>query len=232
MNNVSATNPAQRTSRGRSPGKAALCLLALTASLAVQAASPRSMARVWNEQALVAIRMDTPHPPAQARNLFSLSVCMYDAWAAYDTNGAIGFIYRGKHTAPDIAAARNEAIAFAAYRLLVERHAYSRTATNTLPLDDQLMTSLGFDPNNASRDTSTPAGVGNTIYDAVSAWFLNDGSRQTNGIPYPLSNPPVAYPGAPANQGGYVFLNPLLDTALPGITDGSNHTVVDVQQTD
>src|ERR1700710_1580006 len=105
-------------------------------SAIAQATPPtNSVARVWDERALAAIRVDTPHPPAQARNLFSLSVCLYDAWAAYDTNGAVGFIYRGKHTANDVAAARREAISYAAYRLLLERHAYSRTATNTIPLD-------------------------------------------------------------------------------------------------
>ena len=52
-----------------------------------------SIARNWNERILESIRMDTPHPPAQARNLFSYSVCMYDAWAAYDPN-AVGFVYR------------------------------------------------------------------------------------------------------------------------------------------
>src|SRR5215211_3943305 len=43
-----------------------------------------SIARVWDEQILSAIRIDTPHPPVHARNLFHLSVAMYDAWAAYD----------------------------------------------------------------------------------------------------------------------------------------------------
>src|SRR6185369_4545306 len=51
-----------------------------------------SVARNWSERIVESIRMDTPHPPAQARNLFSYSVCMYDAWAAYDTN-SVGFIY-------------------------------------------------------------------------------------------------------------------------------------------
>src|SRR6266480_3979229 len=82
------------------------------------AAAAFSIARDWDEQCLSAIRVDTPHPPAQARNLFSLSVCMYDAWAAYDTNGAVGYIYRGKHTAPDVAEARRIAISYAAYRIL------------------------------------------------------------------------------------------------------------------
>src|SRR6266849_9826187 len=80
------------------------------------AAASNSVARVWNERALAAIRVDTPHPPGQARNYFSFSVCMYDAWAAYDTNGAVGYIYHGKHTAADVAIARQEAISYAAWR--------------------------------------------------------------------------------------------------------------------
>jgi len=204
----------------------------LGASVAGQAA-PKSIVRVWDERALAAIRVDTPHPPAQARNLFSFSVCMYDAWSAYDTNGSVGFIYHAKHSAADVAAARHEAISYAVFRMLKERHAYSRTASNSIAGDDALMTSLGYDINNDSRDTSTPAGVGNSVYDAVSAWFSNDGSRQTNGIPYPLNgtNPPVAYPDYPVGDARrYVFINPPLATAYPGITDGSNHTVVDINR--
>jgi hypothetical protein len=190
----------------------------------------QSIARIWDERALSAIRADTPHPPAQARNLFSLSICMYDAWAAYDTNGAVGYIYRGKHTAPDTAEARRRAISFASWRMLKERHVYSRTAATTLSADDAQMVALGLDTNNVSRDTSTPEGVGNSVYDAVSAWFINDGARQTNGTPYPVANPPVAYPDYPANQGGYVYTNPPLATTFEGITDGSGHTVVDINR--
>jgi hypothetical protein len=187
-----------------------------------------TVARNWSERIVESIRMDTPHPPAQARNLFSYSVCMYDAWAAYDTN-AVGFIYRGKHTAADVAAARNEAISCAVYRMMVERLAYSRTATNQAQRNPDFMTLMGCDPNNTSRDTSTPAGVGNSVYDAVSAWFINDGSPQTNGTPYPTANPPVAYPDYPAgNPRRYTFLNPPLNPFLHGISDGTNHTVLDI----
>src|SRR5438034_10639850 len=156
------------------------------------ATATNSVARVWDERALAAIRQDTPHPPAQARNYFSLSVCMYDAWAAYDTN-AVGYVFRGKFSTTNLLADRNQAISFAAWRMLKERHVYSRTAAATLAADDALMAALGYDTNNVSRDTSTAAGVGNSVYDAVSAWFINDGARQTNGTPYPLANPPVAY---------------------------------------
>ena len=175
------------------------------------ASAAQSIARVWDERALASIRVDTPHPPAQARNLFSLSTCMYDAWAAYDTN-SVGFIYHVKHSAVDVEAARREAISYAAWRLLKERHVFSKTSTNTLAADDALMASLGYDTNNTSRDLSTPAGVGNSVYDAVSLWFSNDGSRQTNGTPA------TPYPDLPAGQGAYAYVNPALAAGVPGIT--------------
>src|SRR5258708_1074355 len=205
-----------------------LFLVATSSTLNARAAASNSVARVWNERALASIRADTPHPPAQARNYFNLSVCMYDAWAAYDTNGAIGYVYRGKFTSTNVLAARNQAISYAAWRLLKERHVYSKTAATTLAADDAQMAALGYDTNNASRNTSTPAGVGNSVYDAVSAWFINDGSNQTNGTPYPLANPAIAYPDYPVGQGGYVYTNYPLVTAREGITDGFGHTVTDI----
>ena len=151
--------------------KAFRFFLFLTFSLKVVATETptNSIARVWDEQALSAIRVDTPHPPAQARNLFSFSVCMYDAWSAYDTNGSVGFVFHNKFTAANIEAAREEAMSYAVWRMMKERHFYSKTAATTLASDDALMTALGYDTNNTSRDTSTPAGVGNSIYDAVLA---------------------------------------------------------------
>ena len=203
-------------------------VLLLSAATGAHAAASNSIARVWMERALAAIRVDTPHPPAQARNYFSFSVCMYDAWAAYDPV-AVGYVYRGKHTAANVASARSNAISYAVYRMQRERHAFSRTAATTLAADDALMTSLGYNINDQSRDTSTPTGLGNSIYDAVSLWFSNDGSRGTNGTPYPLANPPVAYPDYPAGHPRrYVFTNPALATDRPGIDDGFGNTVVDI----
>src|SRR5467141_4771508 len=95
-----------------------LVLLAACASLSARAAASNSVARVWDERALAAIRADTPHPPAQARNYFSLSVCMWDAWAAYDTNGAVGYVHRGKFSSTNLLADRNKAISYAAWRML------------------------------------------------------------------------------------------------------------------
>ncbi len=163
-----------------------------------------SIARVWNEQMLAAIRVDKPHPPVHARNLFSVSAAIYDAWTAYD-NVAVGFAYRGKHTAPDIVAARREAISYAAYRMLRERFALSLNASTTLAALDAQLTALGYSPGNSSTDPSTPAGVGNSVAAAVSAWFINDGARQLQ-----------SYADYPTNQGGYVSVNPHMATGFSG----------------
>src|SRR6267378_7305725 len=98
--------------------------------LASPASASTSIARVWDEQILAAIRTDTPNPPVHARNLYHLSVAMYDAWAAYD-NVAAGYLFRENHSAGDVPAARREAISYAAYRLLKERYAYSKSAANS-----------------------------------------------------------------------------------------------------
>src|SRR5208283_4040399 len=107
-----------------------ILLLAGSALLAVPA-SAQSVARTWDETILSGIRLDLPRPPINARNLFHLSVVMYDAWAAYDTN-AVGYLFREKHTSDNIEASQNAAISYAAYRLLMERYVYAVGSNTTL----------------------------------------------------------------------------------------------------
>ena len=64
-----------------------------------------SVARVWDEALLDAIRRDIPAPTTHARNLFHLSAAMWDAWAAYDPK-ADGYFVTEKHTAADMQSAR------------------------------------------------------------------------------------------------------------------------------
>ena len=94
-------------------------LIALSVTLSTPASHAQSIARIWNEQNLSAIRQDFPNPPVHARNLFHTSVAMWDAWAAYDAL-AVGYLYQRKHTWADKAAARRESISYAAYRILVQ----------------------------------------------------------------------------------------------------------------
>lgn len=212
-NTAPATGPSQRgtprASRSRRPVTRGWRLgLGLIAGLGLGTlASPGapSVARIWNEELLAAIRIDLPHPPVHARNLFHVSVAGYDAWAAYDPQ-AVGYLYHAKHEAPDLAAARREAVSYAAYRLLRERYSLSRGAATTLPALDRRMASLGYDPGRVSQDPATPAGLGNRIAATVSAYYLEDGARQTS-----------AYADSPPGQTGYVSVNEPLITTLPGI---------------
>ena len=180
-----------------------LCL-AFAPLAALAAPATASIARIWDEEILQAIRLDTPHPPVHARNLFHFSVAMYDAWAAYDPT-AVGYLFHEKHTANDVAAARREAISYAAYRILTERYAFSKSASNTLATLRARLASLGYDTNNSSLDPSTPAGLGNAVAATVSAFFIEDGARQT-----------AAYQDLPASAGGYQPVNQPLVTGLPG----------------
>jgi hypothetical protein len=181
--------------------------LSLSCCVSWAEGATHSIARIWDEEILAAIRIDLPHPPVHARNLFHLSVAMYDAWAAYDSQ-AVGYLYHGKHTATDIEAARREAISYAAYRILVERYDLSRSASQTLTRLDAKFVALGYQPENHSRDVSTPAGVGNSVAAAVSGYFFEDGALQNR-----------AYADFPSFLGGYTAVN------LPLIT-GSRGTLI------
>src|SRR3990172_4772709 len=90
-----------------------------------------TVARRWDEALLDAIRRALPNPPVHARNLFHTSVAMWDAWAAYDRT-AQGYIDTEKASATDVPAARNEAISYAAYRVLTSRFIKSVGADESL----------------------------------------------------------------------------------------------------
>ena len=108
-----------------------------------------SVARRWNEVTLEAIRNDFARPPLHARNLYHLSVAMWDAWAVYDT-GAGGnrplarpILADERVRTGDVAASRNKAISYAAYRVLVHRYRESPGAEESLPSFDALLAALG-----------------------------------------------------------------------------------------
>jgi len=171
-----------------------------------------SVARVWNEALLAAIRIDRPKPPVHARNLFHLAVAMWDAWAAYDPL-AVGYISADKYVAPDVAAARREAISHAAHRLLAHRFpgggfdqdgvACQPGAAASLAAFDATLVALGYDPADTSTLGDSPAAVGNRIGQAVIDHGLSDGAAE---------GPALCYP----NDTGYVPQNPELIFKLPG----------------
>lgn len=74
-----------------------------------------------------AIRRAIPDPPLHARNLYHLSAAMWDAWVAYDDSYSnTGFLFNDDRivsaTDAEREAFREEAIVYAAYRILAWRY--------------------------------------------------------------------------------------------------------------
>lgn len=144
-----------------------------------QKADRRSVARQWNEALLAAIRLDLARPTVHARNLFHASMAMYDAWAAFDnvakpyllghSVGGFNCSFTGID-APNLKQnakqnAREEAISFAAYRLLSHRFVNSPGAVESQAKFDALMSELGYKPEITSTDYAggSPPRSGTTL---------------------------------------------------------------------
>ena len=172
-----------------------LLLLVLSTNLFGQ-----SVARQWNEQLIDAIRIDTPRPTVHARNLFHVSSGMYDAWATYDSTSIGHFTQESQ---PANAAAQEEALSYAAYRILSSRFATSPGASTSLASFDAQMNSLGYDPSITTTSGNTPAAIGNRIADTILQYGMSDGSNEQNGY---------------VDTTGYVSVNPAMDVSVSGTT--------------
>lgn len=159
-----------------------------------------SVARRWNEALLDAIRRAMPAPTVHARNLFHVSVAMWDAWAAYDPV-ATGYLVDEEAGADNVAAARDEAISYAAYRVLSARYITSVGGDVSLSQFADLMDALCHPVDVTTTEGGSPAAVGNRIAAAVLFYGRSDGSNEANGYAptdfKPVNGPlVVARPGA------------------------------------
>ena len=136
-----------------------------------------SVARVWDETLLNAIRRDVPAPTVHARNLFHVSAAMWDAWAAFDPV-ADGYFVREKYEADDVRAARDAAISYAAYRLLLYR--YSRASGLEETFDELVgtMRSLCYRIDYTSTEGDSPAALGNRIAATIIDSGRDDGALE------------------------------------------------------
>ncbi len=181
-----------------------LILFALAVALQFSATSvfaEQSVVRQWNEDLLEAIRHDYARPTVHARNLFHVSAAMWDAWVAYDPV-ADSWLYHEKITAGDIVAAREEAISYAAYRLLKWRFENSPGVAISLPSFDSRMQALGYDTSMTSTEGESPAALGNRIAQAYIEFGKTDGANEANDYAnryYQPANPAliVQLPGNP-----------------------------------
>jgi hypothetical protein len=146
-----------------------------------------SIARLWNEALLEAIRNDFARPTVHARNLYHLSGAMYEAWAAFspaqqmllttDQATAMQSVFRHR-PAHD----QQEAISFVAYRLLVHRFRNSPGGRYTLGRLQTLFRLLGYDEENTLTDfgSGSPAALGNYLAQRWIEFGLRDGANEQN----------------------------------------------------
>jgi hypothetical protein len=137
----------------------------------------RSVARLWDEATLSLIRQVVPAPTEHARNLFHLSASMWDAWAAYSPD-ADGYYVTEKRTASDVTAAREAAISFAAYRLLLWRYGTVSDLGTARAELDAVMASLCYRTDFDSLEGDSPAAFGNRIMKTVLDIGAADGSLE------------------------------------------------------
>src|SRR5436190_5215379 len=175
------------------------------------ALAEHTVARIWDEQLLHAISIDTARPTVHARNLFSLSTAMYDAWADYDAT-AQQYDHREKVTAVDVDAARKQAMSYAAYDIILHRFVTGPGGVGpgraaTVVAIRQQMTDLGFDPDFTSTSGNSPAALGNRIAQSIIQRGLTDGSNEVNRYANPPGYAPVNAP-LTFEQPGTVMVDP------------------------
>jgi hypothetical protein len=125
-------------------------------------------------------------PTIISREMHVAMTAMYDAWSAYDEK-AISTRLGGRLRRPSVERTisnKSKAIAYAVYRSLL--YVYPEDATWLA----RQMREDGHDPEDTSRDPSTPEGIGNTAADALIEYRRHDGANQhgdeagSNGKPY------------------------------------------------
>lgn len=184
---------------------------------------------LWDQVAQQAVINLRVGPTIASRAYGMIHTAIFDAWAAYDpvaTSTQLGNTLQ-RPVQENTDTNKNEAISYAAYRTLVDLF------PTQVSLFNNLMTSLGFDPNNTSSDITTAAGIGNVSARALLAFRHNDGSNQLSGYADTTGYQPVNTPDTIVdpnqwqplrNPNGTVqtYLTPQWGEVTPfGLTSGS-----------
>ena len=132
----------------------------------------------WNDAALDAIRTTLPGPPIVARALAISHTCMYDAWAAYDTQALgsqLGANLR-RPTTEHTDSNKNQAISYAAYYCLSDL--FPSQASKFVAL----MNRLGYSTTNPNPDNNTPQAIAQAAASAVLNFRHADGANQLGDL--------------------------------------------------
>ncbi|MFD2550202.1 FG-GAP-like repeat-containing protein [Bizionia sediminis] len=191
-------------------------LVSLPVSLAYSSTPTSvSIARLWNEVLLDAIRNDFARPTVHARNLFHSSVAMYDIWAIYNRimnpeNGQHAVPYLMGNTvhsfsssletfqpleSPELSA--NKAISYAMYRILLHRFQNAPGFNDIQEQVNFLMAQLNYPTGISSTNytTGNAAELGNYVAQTIINFGNTDGSRESSDYDnayYQPVNPPLA----------------------------------------
>jgi Na+-translocating ferredoxin:NAD+ oxidoreductase RnfD subunit len=171
-----------------------------------EAAGGRSIATIWDETAIGALRSGAASQPVEARDLYDVSTAMWKAFAA----------------APKTAAARNAAISYAAYRVLLWDASFNSNLSRTFTQLAKELRSLCYSPDFDTANGSAPAAVGNRAAAAVIAAGRHDGSNESLHYADPTfttSNQPLIVHSSGSTVQNAAFWQPL---ALGSITPHSS----------
>ena len=202
----------------------------------------KSIARIWNEALLEAIRGDFARPTIHARNLFHTSIAMYDAWAIYSDEAAPYLIGNGINTftssllsfdpEEDIEPSRKKAISYAAYRLLSHRFKSAPSVASIQAKLDLLMNQLEYDISFTSLEyeNGNAAAMGNYIAQTIISYGYFDGAREETGYDnayYTAINTPLVpiTPGNPSLTNPNRWQSLSLDTYIDqsgNLIEGNN----------
>ncbi|MGK7922554.1 MAG: DUF6851 domain-containing protein [Trichodesmium sp.] len=177
MNN-SLRQTQQNSNNNNSNPTINLTLNSETQLVTVNDTSP-TISVLWDRAIQQAVINTAPGPTIASRAYGILHTATYDAWSTYDS------VATGTQLADDLQRPQSEntdtnkteAISFAAYRVL------SELFPTQVDIFNDLMAELGYDPNNTSTDTTTPAGIGNVSAEALLTFRRNDGSNQLGNDP-------------------------------------------------
>jgi hypothetical protein len=150
--------------------------LAPTALLAQGAAQAATVASDWVGVAREGVGNQPQGPTVASRIYGILGTAMYDAYSAYaptPSSTRLGDNLQ-RPSVENTQANKEEAISFAAYRVLSELLPSQITALN------DRMISLGYNPSNTTTDTTTAAGIGNVMAETLMSFRRVDGSNQLN----------------------------------------------------
>lgn len=129
---------------------------------------------LWDRAVQEAVINTALGPTIGSRAYGMLHTAMFDAWAAYEDIPVSTQLHDGlqRPQTENTEANKTEAMSHAAYRVLLDLFPTQKE------IFADLMSELGFDPNNLTTDTTTAAGIGNVTATTLLQFRHNDGSNQ------------------------------------------------------